>query len=85
MVRGSIPRSTNTFRDLFLGPLRTTQLIHYYRVGRVPIIVGSFPARTFGLNCVITFGRCYICTSCPSLPSYPSLRGRYIDTGDKAG
>ena len=49
-VRGSILRSPSTFRDLFLGPLRTTQLLHLYHVGLVSINVGSFPARTFGFN-----------------------------------
>ena len=38
-VPGSIPRSPSTFRDLFLGPLRTTQLVHLHRVGLVSIDV----------------------------------------------
>ena len=81
MFRGSIPRSPSTFRDLFLGPLHMTQLVHLYRVCLVPINVGSFPARTFGFNCVITSGNSYVCTSCPSLPRYSSLRYWYRRSG----
>ena len=63
------PRSPSTFRDLFLGHLRSTQLVHLCRAELVSINVGLFPARTFGFNCEITSGKGYVCTSCPSLPS----------------
>ena len=50
---GSILRSLSTFSDLFIGSLHTMQMVHLYRVGLVPINMGSFSHRTFGFNCVI--------------------------------
>ena len=68
------PFSPSTFRYIFLGPLRSTQLVHLYRAGLVSINVGSFPARIFGFNCVITYVHHALAYQC----SHPCAVGKLV-------
>ena len=48
-------------RSIVYGAVGTLDL-----VGLGPDILGAFPSGSFGLNCVITLGKCYVRTICLS-------------------
>ena len=43
-IRGSIPRSPSTLKEIFLWPLRTAQLVNWHGDGLGPENLDSFPS-----------------------------------------